>query len=230
MKTMKTPSENKTVRMMTVEFDRRIRADEIPMFRVAIISSMDKAPVQFHNHGDTGLVYSYPLVQYKRIDGNAAVICLGDSIKETGTFFSHYHDNLMIGQQESVFNIKSIRLSDIDVHQAEKSIGYSIKSWLPFNQDNYEKFKSLEGLSEKCAMMEKILTGNILSFAKGLGIYLDFGVECLIQQISHSGIRKFKNVQMTAYDIEFRCNVELPDHIGLGKGVSHGFGMLIRKY
>ena len=79
-------------------------------------------------------------------------------------------------------------------------------------------------------MMEKILTGNILSFAKGLGIYLDFGVECLIQQISHSGIRKFKNVQMTAYDIEFRCNVELPDHIGLGKGVSHGFGMLIRKY
>ena len=226
---MKTPSENKTVRMMTVEFDRRIRADEIPMFRGAIISSMDKAPVQFHNHGDTGLVYSYPLVQYKRIGGNAAVVCLGESIQETGTFFSHYHDNLIIGQHESSFKINNINISDFDILQTEEPVGYLIKSWLPFNQGNYERFKSIEGLAEKCAMMEKILTGNILSFAKGLGIYLDFSLECIIQQISHSGIKRFKNVQMMAYDIEFRCNVELPDHIGLGKGVSHGFGMLIKK-
>ena len=149
---MKTPSENKTVRMMTVEFDRRIRADEIPMFRGAIISSMDKAPVQFHNHGDTGLVYSYPLVQYKRIGGNAAVICLGESIQETGTFFSHYHDNLIIGQHESSFKINNISISDFDILQTEEPVGYLIKSWLPFNQGNYERFKSIEGLAEKCAI------------------------------------------------------------------------------
>ena len=39
-------------------------------------------------------------------------------------------------------------------------------------------------------------------------------------------IAKFKDVKMTAYDLRFTCNVSLPNYIGLGKGVSHGFGTI----
>ena len=35
---------------------------------------------------------------------------------------------------------------------------------------------------------------------------------------------------MMAFDIEFMSNVTVPDFIGLGKGVSLGFGTICRKY
>lgn len=33
---------------------------------------------------------------------------------------------------------------------------------------------------------------------------------------------------MMGFDIRFKSNVSLPDYIGLGKGVSIGFGMIKR--
>ena len=35
-----------------------------------------------------------------------------------------------------------------------------------------------------------------------------------------------KDIQVAVLDVGFKCNVALPDWIGLGKGVSKGFGVL----
>ena len=214
---------------MTIVFDRKIQLKDIPLFRGAVVSSMDKAPVQFHNHGESGLIYSYPLVQYKIIDGYAAVVCIGESIGSIGSFLSGYQPVLRIGSTDIEFPIKDIRYIDATIRHSDSMLEYHLSSWLPFNQANYNRFKSIDSLSEKCTMMEKILTGNILSFSKGLGFFLNFNVQCIIQQMSQSGIREFKNVGMMAYDIRFKSNIILPGHIGLGKGVSHGFGVLEQK-
>jgi hypothetical protein len=34
---------------------------------------------------------------------------------------------------------------------------------------------------------------------------------------------------MQAFDVEFKTNVSLPDYIGLGKGASTGFGVVVKK-
>lgn len=218
--------DNTLVKVLTVEFDHRLKISEIPKFRGAVISSMENAPIQFHNHGETGLVYSYPLIQYKSINGKAFIICINDSIKSTGNLFMEYQQQLKIGNRELMFPIKNINITDLAVGQSENPIEYSIAYWLPFNQDNYNKFKDLKKLSEQCCFLEKILVGNIISFAKGAGIYLDFKIDCAIQSIEKTNIAKFKDVKMTAYDLRFTCNVSLPNYIGLGKGVSHGFGTI----
>ena len=103
--------------------------------------------------------------------------------------------------------------------------------WLPLNQDNYKTYRQLEGLADKYAFLERILTANILSFAKGLGITFDETVCCKIIGSDQYYDITYKKVKMTACDLNFKCNVTLPDFIGLGKAASTGFGTIeqIRK-
>ena len=47
--------------------------------------------------------------------------------------------------------------------------------------------------------------------------------------IEMMGQYKFKNVNMLGFDVVFSTNVSLPQYVGLGKGVSLGFGMITNK-
>jgi hypothetical protein len=84
-------------------------------------------------------------------------------------------------------------------------------------------------VAEKSAFLENILKANILSLAKGLDIFFEKQVECKITRLSEPRITRYKNVKMTMFDAEFLTNVSIPDYAGLGKGVSVGYGMAVRK-
>ena len=96
----------------------------------------------------------------------------------------------------------------------------------PLNQNNYGVFSTLESLREKCTMLERLLIGNILSFAKGIGVYFDEEIKVSIVDIEKAEQYLFKNVKMLGFDVVFRTNVLLPRYVGVGKGVSLGFGMI----
>lgn len=61
-----------TIRLVTAIFDVKISFAEIPYFRGNMIRLSGDDPL-FHNHHAEGFCYTYPLVQYKRIDGHAAL-------------------------------------------------------------------------------------------------------------------------------------------------------------
>ena len=79
-------------------------------------------------------------------------------------------------------------------------------------------------------MLERLLTANILSFAKGIGLYFDGQVITRITQLVEPRLQYYKGVKLMSFDAEFKTNVSLPDYIGLGKGVSLGMGTVVRKY
>jgi hypothetical protein len=45
-----------------------------------------------------------------------------------------------------------------------------------------------------------------------------------IQDILNERVVRYKGVELTSFDLTFNVNFFLPDYIGLGKGVSIGFG------
>jgi hypothetical protein len=90
------------------------------------------------------------------------------------------------------------------------------------------QFQQTEGVVERCAMLQRILTGNILSMAKGLGIHFDKEVKCVITNIDEQRMTNYKGTRMTSIDLVFSSNVSLPDYIGLGKGVSIGHGIVTK--
>ncbi|WP_370799976.1 CRISPR-associated endonuclease Cas6 [Xylanibacter rarus] len=98
----------------------------------------------------------------------------------------------------------------------------------PLNKINYEKYIQTDDIIEKYQILENVLVGNILSFAKGMGIYFNNKIKVTILQVDEPKVYRFKNIKMMGFDIRFKSNVSLPDYIGLGKGVSIGFGMIKR--
>ena len=72
-----------------------------------------------------------------------------------------------------------------------------------------------------------MLTGNILSFAKGMDVYFDKEVKCTIQQIRENSPRSYKGVDLLGFSAAFTSNVCLPQWIGLGKSASQNHGTLL---
>ncbi|MCQ2275711.1 MAG: hypothetical protein MJZ87_01995 [Bacteroidales bacterium] len=215
--------------ILLVQFSNPIYRDEIPAFRGAIVNALqDKGADLFHNHKEEGLVYRYPLIQYKRIHQKAAIVCIGEGTEAIGQFFSACDFVVNIGDRPLELEVESIKPNKVLVQVWDSIFSYTIRKWLPFNKENYEQYTKLESLAEKYAMLERLLIGNILSFGKGVGIQYDKQVECKITEASEPMSIMHKGVKLMGFDVAFKSNVSLPDYIGLGKGVSVGNGMVKR--
>ena len=92
-------------------------------------------------------------------------------------------------------------------------------------ENNYQAYTSTKDMVEQLAILKRMLIGNILSFAKGIGLHLED--ELKVQMIDSEERRPvmYKNQKMMAFNVEFTSNLRLPQYIGLGKGVSVGYGV-----
>jgi hypothetical protein len=226
---------NSAVRTLVVRFNNPLSMYEVPLFRGAVNAMMADRPdtVLFHNHTENssknGLRYAYPLIQYKRIGGKAAIVCVGDGADAIGEFFSSMQQELKIGERNEMLQVETISPSRIILQVWEGEFCYHIRKWLPLNKENYYVFNGMEGVAEKVSMLESVLVGNILSMAKSLSVFFDKKVNAKITSIEEPYHIMYKGVKMVAFDAEFKSNVYLPDYIGLGKGVSMGMGTVTQK-
>lgn len=219
------------VKTLLIRFGNPISQSEIECFRGAVIHAMEDANILFHNHlEDEKLRYSYPLIQYKRINGKAAILCIGEGTEAIGEFFSACDFDVRIGERQVRLEVEKINAGQTLVQLWQDMFTYRIRKWLPFNQENYEKYMALDSMAERYAMLERLLTGNILSFAKGQGIHFEGQVECKITAAAEPRVIPYKGVKMMSFDAEFKTNVSIPDFVGLGKGVSLGRGTVVRRY
>lgn len=163
------------IRILCIRFHNELQNNEIEMFRGAVLSKLPNASVLFHNHVDDNYRYSYPLIQYKRLSGKAAIVCLEAGTEAVGELFSAGDFSFRLGDRIVKMEIDSIKARQVLVQLWDASFTYHLHRWLPFNEENYKAYQRLEGLSERCEFLERKLTGNILSLAKGLGIYFGAG-------------------------------------------------------
>src|SRR5690625_6435384 len=77
--------------------------------------------------------------------------------------------------------------------------------------------------------MERLLRNNIVHFAYGLGWGIEKEIEVKISRIYPPKSVTYKGMHYKSYKIDFYTNVSLPNHIGLGKAASTGFGVVYRK-
>lgn len=212
--------------VLVIRFGNPISVNELQYFRGAIISKVPDEYTLFHNHLDDGFRYRYPLIQYKRIGGNAAIVCIGEGTDAIGQFFANADFDLQIGNRNATFKVDKVEPSRVLIQPWEQTFKYTCRKWLPLNKENYEQYKNLDGVAERALFLQKILVGNILSMCTGLSIHIEKNIDCSVTNISETSIYRYKGVLMTGFDVEFKTNISLPDYIGLGKGVSLGYGMI----
>ena len=218
----------KYIRTLTVLTDAEIHQNEVPLFRGAVIHSLGEHPnVYFHNHlDDDKFRYSYPLIQYKRLEGKAAIVCVEDGVDIIGQFLTEADGRLTIGERHITCNTGKIQPARILVQTWEEMFSYHISRWLPLNSKNYHLYKEIEGVVEKASFLENILKANLLSMLKGLDIHLEKELLLKITDISDSYLIYNKCVKMMAFNADFKCNLSIPNNIGIGKNASIVCGII----
>ena len=221
-----------TMRISTYVFDATISVAEIPYLRGNMIRLSDGNPL-FHNHRDGKFMYTYPLIQNKRIDNHAAVVGIDQGARVLADMFQPEKKyTFQIGRRQVETGIKDIITRNVELScspEGEERT-YMISNWLPLNSDNYRTYLSTDTLVERINMLERILSGNILSFAKGMGVFFEKPISCRLLNLSAMKMIRSKGIDLMSFNAEFRSNVCLPEYIGLGKSVSKGCGVIMLKH
>ena len=209
---------------LTLKTDKPV--NETPTKLRGYIGSQFKENILLHNHYDHEIyLYTYPLVQYGIIEGQPYLFGLEEGV-DVITQISSKIKELQLNKTYTITE-KLLHEKTYDINTTPQKYKYKIiKPWLALNTKNYHKYKQITSQRDKKIFLNNILIGNILSMCKGLGIIINHRIK--LSSYLNPVTIKYKSVLMTAFTGEFITNCNLPDHIGLGKGVSHGFGTIIR--
>lgn len=222
--------ETPTINGLSVCFRNILRQEEIPKFRGAVITHMKtcfgNADILFHNHDNTAFRWRYPLIQYKSINGKATIMALGEGAKDIGLLLSSTDKEIHLGRRKTILEIDSVKPFSFSLQPQNETALYHVERWLPFNSSNYKDYIRIGGLKDRILFLERILTGNFLSMAKGLDHHIEKKIFVEICDLSDPFLITSKNVKMMAFDISFKSNLWLPDFIGIGKHASMGFGII----
>ena len=178
---------------------------------------------EFHHHD--GKPYRYPLIQYKRIRDRLSVLGMerfADVVQENlSNLQKIYLKNTEILINNMIFTRKTHSIT-------EEITEYKFATpWIALNTDNYLKYNTLDKRFHK-KLLEKILTGNLLSMMRGIDCTVDYDLYVKINQFKQLPIIAHKH-SFSGFYASFVTNLSLPQYIGIGKSVSKGFGMLERK-
>ena len=213
--------------------DRNI--EETPTQLRGFIGNKFEKYSELHHHFKSSernnkLKYEYPKIQYK-INNNRAII-LGIGEKAMTVL-----KNVVMNISELLLGKNTYKIIEINAHYEESEFGiinsdemisYKFKSpWLALNKENYKKFKS-SSIKERRKLLKKTLIGNILSMSKHLGYNVP---DTIHVDIELSSIKvSYKEVPLVGFKGIFEANFLIPDYLGVGKGVSHGYGTVKKTF
>jgi hypothetical protein len=150
-------------------------------------------------------------------------------VDEIHHYFQSKEWDIEISGRKLDMSINQMNLNTFTMQVWDKFWDYSLRNWIALNQKNYKKYQEIGDEKEQTRFLEELLTGNILSFAKGIGWNVDKTIEVKINTIHNVNKVKLKGNFVLGFHLDFRTNVFLPNYIGLGKGVSHGYGVVKMK-
>ena len=205
---------------LILETDRPVR-EEPGMLRGYFADRFPQYTL-LHQHVGNAVIYSYPRVQYKIIGGTCSILGIDDGARLIGEISPQISSLTLLGKTYPVVR-RILTGQEGEITAVRRNFQYQfLLPWLALNKENYERYHSLEREKDRKEMLNRILIGNILSMAKGLGIVIDRQI--FVHSRLEPAPAKYKGIRMVGFTGEFRTNVMIPDFFGIGKGVSEGFG------
>jgi hypothetical protein len=185
----------------------------------------DHSPLLHNHYEDGSLRYKYPLVQYKVIGEMPILIALNEGAELLTSLFLKMN-RIILGDQEYPVNTKNIEQRKIEAGLNNELYEYKFQTlWMALNQQNYKEYLHLSH-EQKTEKLNRVLRNNILSFYKGIDVWVNDKV--MTKGNFQEKETKFKDNKMLAFSGSFVTNAVLPENIGLGKSVARGFGAIYR--
>jgi len=222
----------KELRLLNVTFETILAPWELSAFRGAMAHKVGWEHDWFHNHdsseedSDLKHIYRYPLIQYKLHQKHPLLLCIDKGVEEAHHFFTQSDWSLNINHEKHDMRIHRLHLNQFNMRMFDQPQAYRLHNWLALNSENYKAYHSLLSISDKVALLERILTNNILRFAEGIGWEVPERIEVAITNLLQVNRVSYKGLKVEAHNLDFQANVFLPDFIGIGRGSSMGFGVV----
>ena len=213
-------SESIVIRLIT---DKPVRKTPYQVKGVFMKQFSDEKIVPFLN-GKLRSKYLYPRVQVKILNEQIYIIGIKEGINPVLSLIDNFNS----------FNFGNITINiekyDIEKNKnqfntTEKLLRYKfITPWIALNKSTGGKYRFLTD-QEKPLFLNQLLGKNLLFIAKELGfdiknkIFTKVSINNLIpEKIDENGWGAFTG--------EFKTNFLIPSYIGLGNGITRGFGTL----
>jgi hypothetical protein len=181
-----------------------------------------------HNHGANGFQYRYPLIQYKILNDVPTIVSAGEGNEVVQQIFTEVNEIELINKKYPVVE-KNLRQQRFDYGEAGQYMRYELLTpWIPLNQENFAEYKQMGSNKSRVQKLKRILIGNILSQAKGFDYWVEDRLKVKLAISETSEPVQYKGVEFIGFTGYFLVNFHLPDYLGLGKAVSHGFGTIKR--
>jgi hypothetical protein len=219
----------KKIQVLELTYEPKTGPGEIAGFRSAIAKRFGNDPV-FHQHHLNGKhLQQYPVVQYKNLKGAPTLLAFGDAawkasaLIQSGPVQYDFH-----GAERTLF-LKSFSAFVINLGIYPTFFNYKIERWIALKGPNAKRFRDLQAFPEdQLKLLEVILRGNMLTLSKGIGLYLEDEIKVEITSPIEVTELSYKDMAFLAFSCAFSSNFLLPKHVGLGNGVSHGFGTVLQ--
>jgi hypothetical protein len=214
---------------LNLQFDLPITFQEISRFRGAFVEMNGREQAIFHNHKTDRTYYNrYPCIQYQLLEGKAGILALEEGVTALQQALQQAKPQIRWKNRKTALAIEHL---DLQTHQLtcvkEMIYQYRLKNYLPFNTASYKSWQETSNIYEKADLLRKLIASHLIVFAKGVKWQIPDRFEVEIIDIYRQYPAHLHQLKRPAFDLEFRTHLSLPNSIGLGKGVSHGFGRLI---
>ncbi|MEL6627179.1 MAG: CRISPR-associated endonuclease Cas6 [Bacteroidota bacterium] len=170
-------------------------------------------------------VYRYPLIQYRIVDGRASIFGIGDGVVTLKKWLFALPEKISVRGREYDLVIHTLRERRQELKMSHQMMRYRLMDYIGLNQENYRRWAQETVYTERVKLLEKCLTGHLLGFASAWEYRLPERLEVSIQLIKRTKhVRAYKTEHL-AFNLIYQTNLELPEWIGLGRGIARGYGV-----
>jgi hypothetical protein len=177
-----------------------------------------------HNHQPDGTpIYQYPRVQFKVLDSVALLLGVNEGSQLLQRLWPEIDETRRGDEQLAVLDAHfETHCEQLQV--TAEPVEYRFATpWLALNQKNFREYTGSRNQRYRKDELSRILVGNCLGMAKSLGIRFPERIEADCSRLT-SIKTSLKGQGMIGFVGRFSLNLRIPEHIGLGKSVSRGFG------
>ncbi len=212
--------------ILHLSFQQPLEKSAMRFFKRAMDAKIQAAGLGDLQSGSSKPHY-YPLIQYQHQRGCPQILAIGQGLHQLQAVFKQQEVlHLEWKGQTQVFNLETVDLKQCRPQMQQEHLNYEIQDWIALNPANYKAFKKIRDPQAQQAFLENKLKAHLLAFAKGIDWHVEAQIELNIHKIPNVKTVLHRSATVLAFHVQFSCNMLLPDGIGLGKGVSFGFGSI----
>lgn len=208
-----------------LRLERPVQGHDTPYLRELFGREFEEHVLQ-HNRGPAGEpVYEYPRVQFKVHESTALLLGLMEGSQLLKQLWEEFDEGQLDNARMSVKGT-SFETREEQLDSTPEPLKYRFLSpWLALNEKNFRAYTGSRNQKFRKDELSRILVGNCLGMAKSLGI-------CFSERIT-ADCSKLTSIKTTVggkgmigFIGRFQINLRIPEHLGLGKSVARGLGMV----